>query len=132
MENEKNLKENAPKEIITYHPKQDWWITILEFVIIMLLGLIVIAVILFSVYFIIWGGDRELEKVKNICRVASFLGGNWKAALLILIPLFFRPIRFFLERVKKAWNLDTEEPQKPSASDMVTPAPSKPKKERGG
>lgn len=33
---------------------------------------------------------------------------NWKIGLLLLVPLFYRTIRMFLERVRKAWWLEAE------------------------
>ena len=41
------------------------------------------------------------------------LNENWKVSLLLLIPLFYRTVRTFLERVEKAWGIEAPRTQRP-------------------
>jgi hypothetical protein len=38
----------------------------------------------------------------------KMVNDNWKVGILILIPLFYRTTRMFLERVRKVWWLEAE------------------------
>ena len=65
----------------------------------------------------------------------KMLNENWKVGLLILIPLFYRTIRMFLERVRKAFGMEVQEPEdveeKPNPPDSVqTVAPTTEKPEQ--
>jgi hypothetical protein len=45
------------------------------------------------------------------CRIEQSLkmvNDNWRVGLLILIPLFYRTTRMFLERVRKVWGVEAE------------------------
>ena len=35
------------------------------------------------------------------------LSANWKGLLLLLVPLFYRTVRGFMERVEEAWGMKT-------------------------
>ena len=41
----------------------------------------------------------------------KMLNENWKVGLLILVPLFYRTIRMFLERVRKVWGMEAQQPE---------------------
>jgi hypothetical protein len=49
------------------------------------------------------------------------LNGNWKIGLLLLIPLFFRTVRTFLERAEKFAGI--EAPRAPAAVHPAKPNP---------
>ena len=66
--------------------------------------------ILFVIYWIVVGAD-EKTTVNGIhdrlVQAFSEAHKNWKAGLLLLIPLFYRPARMFLLLVEEAWGVKT-------------------------
>jgi len=87
----------------------DWFVGISE-------RLIVLA-IAFVVFFVGW---RALSGVDESPFLKS-LSENWKGLLLLLVPLLYRPVRAFLERVEEAWGMKarpsakSSDPEKPGA-----------------
>jgi hypothetical protein len=67
----------------------------------------------------LWGGRQQ-----RLADSLKMLNENWKVGLLILVPLFFRTIRAFLERVEKAFGM--EAPRKPVATSEGTNPPEPP------
>ena len=45
------------------------------------------------------------ERQTRFTDSVKLVDDNWKVGLLILVPLFFRTIRSFLERVEEAWGM---------------------------
>lgn len=87
----------------------DWIVGISE-------RLIVLAVA-FVVFFAGWkalSGTDEFPLLRS-------LSENWKGLFLLLIPLLYRPVRAFLERVEEAWGMKarpsakSSDPEKPGA-----------------
>jgi hypothetical protein len=72
-----------------------WFLSILELV-------IVIGIALFVGYavfcFLLFGSARQA----GIVRMTEVVNQNWKAALVLLIPLVYRPARIFLENLEEA------------------------------
>jgi hypothetical protein len=70
--------------------------------------LIVLAVVyvIFSIgRHALWGDQYGRKWAENVLNILS---ERWKGLVLLLIPMFYRPVRIFLEKVKKAWGLETE------------------------
>ena len=61
----------------------------------------------------------------KVGQIIKLLNDNWKVLLIFLIPLFYRPIQTFLERVDEAFGMKTQKPLPPSPS-----APTPKKKEQ--
>jgi hypothetical protein len=80
-----------------------------EVAIVLLIAVIVLAATCYQAIWIAHVGapTRQLRLVSSL----KMLNENWKAGLLILVPLFYRTIRAFLERVEKAFGM--EAPRKP-------------------
>ena len=79
----------------------DWLVGVTE-------RLTVLAVA-FVIFYIGWQtvfGDQSQQK--SATNILNTLSEKWKGLLLLLIPLFYRALRTFLERVRKAWGLETE------------------------
>jgi len=74
-----------------------------------------IALCLFSfVCFEFWWNFLACNSIPRPARMEmtlKMLHENWKAGLLVLIPLFYRPIRTFAEKLKKMGSLETREPE---------------------
>ena len=46
----------------------------------------------------------------RLAAVARFVNANWRAALVLAVPLFYRPARSFLERAVKMPGMEAEPP----------------------
>jgi len=62
----------------------------------------------------IWFGCDPSVRQQHIEAALKMLNENWKVGLLILVPLFYRTIRMFrmfLERVRKVWGMEAQQPE---------------------
>lgn len=59
----------------------------------------------------IWFGCDPSVRQQRIEAALKMLNENWKVGLLILVPLFYRTIRMFLERVRKVWGMEAQQPE---------------------
>ena len=74
-----------------------WFLSVLE-------SLIVFAITFlvgYAVFSFMFGTSQEARFIDLMKTVNE----NWKAALVLLIPLFYRPVRVFLENLEEAGSL---------------------------
>jgi hypothetical protein len=78
---------------------------------------LIVLAIAFGIFFVGWKtlfGADESPFLKS-------LSDSWKGLLLLLVPLLYRPVRTFLERVEEAWGMKARpsaksgDPEKPGA-----------------
>jgi hypothetical protein len=77
---------------------------------ILLVLTITVALVLFVVREVLWvwlACDAVIRQ-ERIESALKMLNENWKVGLLILVPLFYRTIRMFLERVRKAFGMEVQ------------------------
>lgn len=74
----------------------------------------------------IWIACDPATRQKRIEDALKMLHDDWKVGLLILVPLFYRTVRMFLERVRKAFGIEL---QQPDEGVVKKPNPSKTKQE---
>lgn len=65
----------------------------------------------------IWSQDQTAGQRLEV--IIAALNDNWKVGLLVLIPLFFRPIRMFLERVEEAWGMKAPKGQRAAKAEPI-------------
>ena len=105
MEPNLPIKENtesipSPISPIPQHPTyQDVWLVRIEYIIILLISTGVIFTLVFLIGHI-WFGLFE-PTLWNLCNTLSKIKEYWQVGLVVLLPLFFRPTRNFLEKVVK-------------------------------
>jgi hypothetical protein len=58
----------------------------------------------------VWTACDPKERQQRIEAVLKMLHEDWKVGLLILLPLFYRTVRMFLERVRKAFGIELQQP----------------------
>jgi hypothetical protein len=61
-------------------------------------------------YWVVFGADAQTRLDAVHVRLVEVLKQgheNWKVGLLLLIPLFYRPVRMFLLLVEEAWGVKT-------------------------
>ena len=80
-----------------------------ETVTVILLAAGVYSVILYEVYWI-WLG-AEGTRSSRLETVARTFNENWKTGLILFVPLFYRTIRQFLERVEKFAGMEARKPE---------------------
>jgi len=93
-----------------------------EALIVVLIVLLVAIVIGSEIYWII-SADPASPRQGRFVEVLKTLNDNWKVGLVLLIPLFYRAIRAFLERVEEFGGM------KASPRKMKTSDPNKPERE---
>ncbi|HUA21734.1 MAG TPA: hypothetical protein VMB25_23475 [Bryobacteraceae bacterium] len=79
----------------------DWLVSAVERTVV----LAVAFVIFYSGWLAFRGGGQQSDTLNRILKALS---DNWKGLLLLLIPLFYRPIRAFLARVTRIGGLEAE------------------------
>ena len=92
------------------------WLSRAEMTLVMVLAAICAVVLLYLCIWIVaghWFGNGCHARLVETIRL---INDNWKAGALILVVLFFRPVRRFLMNVKKAGPLDTSQPAEPPSS----------------
>jgi hypothetical protein len=104
----------------TLEPWFDRCLKFLEFLTVAGLAVVVITIAIYETCWVLWGhlpSDRQTRMQDAL----TVLNGNWKIGLLLLVPLFYRTIRVFLERVEKFAGM--EAPRKPVAISSPKPNP---------
>jgi len=86
-----------------------------------------IALVLFAVREVLWiwfASDPAMREAR-IEALIKTMNDNWKVGLLLLVPLFYRTIRTFLERVRKAFGMEARLPEdieeKPNPPQLQAP-----------
>lgn len=81
-------------------PFFDGSLRIVEFLTVIGIAIVILLVAFSEGYWILWGALGS-DRQSRLQSVLSLLNGNWKIGLLLLIPLFYRTIRAFLERAEE-------------------------------
>lgn len=117
---EKAQKSQRP--LLIYHPpEQDDWLSFWEVVLVTLLGIFILFAMGGAGLWIFSGEPQEIAE--RFAKFLDVINRNWKVCLVIIIPLTFRPLRIFLENLKRFGLLESErQTQKPE------PKPVPPKK----
>lgn len=71
------------------------------------LGAAFVAAYLFL--WVVWPGLLGTSQ-HRLARIGRFLNANWRATLLLVVPLFYRTIRQFMERVVKFAGMEANPP----------------------
>ena len=100
-------------------PWLDRVLKFLEVVIVLVLAVVILAV---TGYEIVWvfRGNQWPSQVRLEAALKA-LNENWKVVLLLLVPLFYRTIRGFLERVEEF--AGAKAPRIPKSKSPETPNP---------
>jgi hypothetical protein len=69
--------------------------------------LLTVTLLGFICYQAAWVAWSPQERIKS---TLTMLNENWKVGLLLLVPLFYRTVRMFLQRVRKFLGMETREP----------------------
>lgn len=107
MEAQAQAQASEDKPEPPHNPKFFRHLCYLEFAIVLSIGLAVICVALYLLAWIIWGWRPEIHARLNETLRGANIG--WKIGLLIMVPLFFRPLAKFLIHLKKAHGWETDE-----------------------
>ena len=91
-----HILTKTPKAIISI---LDWLVAVAERTV-----ALTIAATVFYAGWSVFHGTAD-QSLKDTLKTFS---ENWRAFLLLLIPLFYRTVRTFLERVKKFAGMETE------------------------
>lgn len=75
----------------------NWLLSVLE----LLLVFAITCLLGYAIWCFVAGTSQEAR----ITRLIEVVNNNWKASLVLLIPLFYRPIRLFLENLEEAGGL---------------------------
>jgi len=87
-----------------------------EALIVICLTLALLGFISYQIAWIVKGPHQE--RIKS---TVAMLNENWKVGLLLLVPLFYRTVRMFLERVRKFLGMETRDPDEISTEPNPEP-----------
>src|ERR1022692_2936526 len=102
-------------------PSFDRWLKRFEFVIVAGTVAAVIVSLVFEGFWILFGipapvaYTSAMNAQDRFQRVVTTLNANWKLVLILLIPLFYRTIRGFIERMEEG-PFGTKAPHQPVIS----------------
>lgn len=92
-----NLKMNENP----FYPrsKADWLLFSIEIITVAIIAIGVALLIGYEIFWVAWPASTTPQyRIEAVLRA---LNENWKAGLLLLIPLFYRTVRTLLERIRK-------------------------------
>ena len=74
----------------------DWCVSVVECLIV--LG---VSVVVFHFGYHVWCGTLSPGERDT----ATLVSQNWKILVILMIPLFYQPVRIFLEEVQEVWGM---------------------------
>jgi len=100
-----------PNEVLETEPSESWFETsvepvldrclrVLEFLTVSGIAFIVLTAAIYETGWVLWGFSPP-DRQTRMQTALTVLNGNWKVGLLLLIPLFYRTVRAFLQRVEE-------------------------------
>ena len=78
----------------------DRCLTILEFLTVAGLAIVVVTAAVYETCWVFWG-CLQSDRQARMQTALDILNKNWKIGLLLLIPLFYRTVRAFLQRAEE-------------------------------
>jgi hypothetical protein len=96
------------------------FLRIVELIMLALVTGVIVSVVWVLGYYMLHGPE-DSPRMLRMARVLALVDEHWKVGLLLLIPLFYRTVRAFLERVEEAWGVKA-----PRRIDPVETTPAKP------
>lgn len=97
-ENPQVTANSAPPE----NDENPWQTGALRFMEIGIVGSLAVLLVALAIHVCIWVGFGVGEPIHlRVARAIRAINENWKFDLIVLVLLFFRPIRKFLENMKK-------------------------------
>ncbi len=78
----------------------DSFLTMAELLVVLTLAVSVISLTIMTLIWIFAGCSFQIRE-QRMMDVLKALGDNWKAVLILLIPLFYRTTRRFISRITK-------------------------------
>jgi hypothetical protein len=101
---------------------EPWFDRILECLEVALVLVLALAILVATVYEVTWiARGYQSDSQVRLAAALKALNENWKAELLLLVPLFYRTIRGFLERVEEF--AGAKAPRRPKSTSPETPNP---------
>jgi hypothetical protein len=95
----------------------DRTLRVCEVLLVLFLTTVLLGFIVYQVGWIL--AQSSQERIKS---TITMLNENWKVALLLLVPLFYRTVRMFLERVRKFLGMEARDPEQ----EITEPNPQRP------
>jgi hypothetical protein len=98
-------------------------LNILEFLTVAGLAIVVITAAVYEACWVFWGCAESARQTRMQTALAV-LNKNWKIGLLLLIPLFYRTVRAFLQRAEEFAGIKApREPVTARRGNLKTPKP---------
>jgi hypothetical protein len=101
---------------------QPWFDHVLEFLEVLMVLVLAVGILVVTGYEVAWVVGGWLSPTQpRLATVLKTLNENWKALLLLLVPLFYRTIRGFLERVEEFAGAKAPRKAKSASPQTVNP-----------
>lgn len=105
----------------TWPERLDNCLRIAEAIIVLAITVAIFGLIVVEFWSVLLRGDSP-PRQQRVESMLKTLNDNWKASLLLLVPLFYRTIRMFLEKVKRAWGMEIEPEKQSTKGNPPSPA----------
>jgi hypothetical protein len=80
-------------------PRMFWLLEWVELLLVLLLGVLLTALAGFLVFWVVTGCGGDIHA--RLVQVVKGMNTGWKVCLLILVPLFFRPVYKFMHYLRE-------------------------------
>jgi len=95
------------------------WLTWLLSLVELLIVLAIAFLVGYAVCCFMWDSAQQVR----FTHLMQVVNENWKAALVLLIPLFYRPARAFMENLEEAGSFKRRKPVEASSKQQETNPP---------
>lgn len=83
----------------------NWLLSVVE----PLVVLAIAALVFYSAYWLVFGSEQDQHRTRLMALMKG-INDDWKAALLLLLLLFYRTVRVFLEQAEEAFGVRKRKP----------------------
>jgi hypothetical protein len=78
----------------------NWLLSVVE----PLVVLVITALVLYSAYWLVFGAGQDPHRIR-LLELMRAVSDDWKAAVVLLLLLFYRTVRVFLEQAEEAFSV---------------------------
>ena len=83
----------------------NWLLSVVEPLIVLIITLLVG----YATYWLVFGSSTS-DHYNQLVQSIKTVNDNWKAALILILLLFYRTVRTFLEQAEEAWGVRKKKP----------------------
>jgi hypothetical protein len=103
--------------------RSDTFLTVAELSVVLALAVSLTILAILTLIWIVKTGSLQTQQ-DRLTTILKTLSDNWKAVLILLVPLFYRTIRKFIARIKKGpWGMEADSEEEADKLDIPLAEP---------